>query len=61
MLTGIDLWMRTLKIGLPFTLKHKPDYTKLWRKEHCAGSTIPSRWRHQLRPPLVGVPVEHQS
>lgn len=34
-LAGIDMWMRTLKIGLPITMKHKPDHTKLWRKEHC--------------------------
>ena len=26
-IAGIDMWMRTLKIGLPFTLKHTPDYT----------------------------------
>ncbi|AMK23610.1 MULTISPECIES: electron transfer flavoprotein-ubiquinone oxidoreductase [unclassified Sphingobium] len=32
-LAGIDMWMRTLKIGLPFTMKHKPDCEKLWRKE----------------------------
>jgi electron-transferring-flavoprotein dehydrogenase len=25
--------MRTLKVGLPFTMKHKPDAEKLWRKE----------------------------
>ncbi len=35
LLAGIDMWMRTLKIGLPITMKHKPDYAKLWRKEHC--------------------------
>ena len=34
-LAGIDMWMRVLKIGLPITMKHKPDHTKLWRKEHC--------------------------
>src|SRR3546814_3523557 len=32
-LAGIDMWMRTLKIGLPFTMKHKPDAEKLWRSE----------------------------
>jgi len=32
-LAGIDMWMRTLKIGLPFTMKHKPDAEKLWRKD----------------------------
>ena len=40
-LAGIDMWMRTLKIGLPITMKHKPDYTKLWRKEHCAKIDYP--------------------
>lgn len=35
LLAGVDMWMRTLKIGLPFTMKHKPDHTKLLRKEQC--------------------------
>jgi electron-transferring-flavoprotein dehydrogenase len=34
-LAGVDMWMRTLKIGLPFTMKHKPDNEKLWRKDAC--------------------------
>lgn len=34
-LAGIDMWMRTLKIGLPFTMKHKPDCEKLWTKDHA--------------------------
>lgn len=34
-LAGIDMWMRTLKIGLPFTMKHKPDNEKLWRADAC--------------------------
>jgi len=33
LLAGIDMWMRFLKIGLPFTLKHHPDYDTLWRKD----------------------------
>jgi electron-transferring-flavoprotein dehydrogenase len=33
LLAGIDMWMRTLKIGLPFTMKHKPDAEKLWSKD----------------------------
>ncbi len=40
-LAGIDMWMRTLKIGLPIKMKHKPDYTKLWRKEHCSKIDYP--------------------
>lgn len=35
LLAGIDMWMRTLKIGLPFTMKHKPDNEKIWRKDAC--------------------------
>ncbi|MEA3388651.1 electron transfer flavoprotein-ubiquinone oxidoreductase [Sphingobium sp. CCH11-B1] len=40
-LAGIDMWMRTLKIGLPFTMKHKPDNEKIWRKESCAKIAYP--------------------
>ncbi|HKY81111.1 MAG TPA: electron transfer flavoprotein-ubiquinone oxidoreductase [Sphingobium sp.] len=32
-LAGIDMWMRTWKIGLPFTMKHKADCEKIWPKE----------------------------
>src|SRR3546814_8038269 len=35
------MWMRTLKIGLPFTMKHEPDHTKLWRKDQCAKIEYP--------------------
>ena len=31
---GIDLWLNAWKIGVPWTLKHKPDHTRLRRKEH---------------------------
>jgi electron-transferring-flavoprotein dehydrogenase len=33
LLAGTDMWMRTLKIGLPFTLKHTPDNEQLWRRD----------------------------
>jgi electron-transferring-flavoprotein dehydrogenase len=33
LLAGIDMWMRTLRIGLPFTLKHHKDNETLWRKD----------------------------
>ncbi len=33
LLAGIDMWMRYLGIGLPFTMKHKPDNEGLWRKD----------------------------
>ena len=33
LLAGIDMWMRYLKIGLPFTLRHHPDNETLYRKD----------------------------
>ncbi|HEX6376664.1 MAG TPA: electron transfer flavoprotein-ubiquinone oxidoreductase [Allosphingosinicella sp.] len=33
LLAGIDMWMRTLKIGLPFTLGHHPDNATLYRRD----------------------------
>ena len=33
LLAGIDMWMRYLKIGLPFTMRHRPDKETLWRKD----------------------------
>jgi electron-transferring-flavoprotein dehydrogenase len=35
LVAGIDMWMRQLGIGLPFTLHSKADHTKLWPKEEC--------------------------
>ena len=32
-LAGADMWMRTLKIGLPFTMKHHRDYETLERAD----------------------------
>lgn len=32
-LAGADMWMRTLKIGLPFSMKHHPDYTMTGRAD----------------------------
>ena len=32
-LAGIDMWMRTLKIGLPILMKHHPDHTTIQRKD----------------------------
>jgi len=32
-LAGTDMWMRTLKIGLPLTMKHHADHTSLWRRD----------------------------
>jgi electron-transferring-flavoprotein dehydrogenase len=33
LLAGIDMWMRVLKIGLPFTMNHRPDHEGLRRKD----------------------------
>jgi electron-transferring-flavoprotein dehydrogenase len=33
LLAGIDMWMRTLRIGLPFTMKHHRDNETLLRKD----------------------------
>ena len=33
LLAGIDMWMRQLGIGLPFTMKHHPDNETLHRKD----------------------------
>lgn len=33
LLAGTDMWMRTLKIGLPITMKHHPDHKSLWRRD----------------------------
>jgi len=33
LLAGTDMWMRYLRIGLPFTMKHHPDNTSIWRKD----------------------------
>ncbi|MGF7147688.1 electron-transferring-flavoprotein dehydrogenase [Sphingomonas zeicaulis] len=35
LVAGADMWMRYLKIGLPFTFKHKPDHEKLWQANQC--------------------------
>jgi electron-transferring-flavoprotein dehydrogenase len=33
LLAGTDMWMRYLKIGLPFTMKHHRDSESLWRAD----------------------------
>ena len=33
LLAGLDMWMRQLRIGLPFTMKHRPDHETLLRKD----------------------------
>ncbi len=40
-LSGIDMWMRTLKIGLPFTMKHHPDNETLHRADICTKIDYP--------------------
>jgi electron-transferring-flavoprotein dehydrogenase len=41
LLAGIDMWMRTLRIGLPITMKHEPDNKKLRRSDACARIDYP--------------------
>ena len=41
MLAGADMWMRYLRIGLPYEMGHKPDYTKLWRADQCVKIEYP--------------------
>ena len=33
LLSGVDMWMRNLGIGLPFTLKHHKDNEGMWRQD----------------------------
>jgi len=33
MLAGADMWMRQMRIGLPYTLRHHPDHTTLLRRD----------------------------
>ena len=40
-LAGADMWMRTLGIGLPFTMKHHADHTSLRRKDQARPITYP--------------------
>ena len=40
-LAGIDMWMRQIGIGLPFTMKHHPDNEGLWRKDLVAPIDYP--------------------
>jgi electron-transferring-flavoprotein dehydrogenase len=40
-LAGADMWMRQLKIGLPFTMRHHPDNETLWRKDMVAPIEYP--------------------
>jgi electron-transferring-flavoprotein dehydrogenase len=32
-MAGADMWMRYLKVGFPFTMRHHPDNETLWRKD----------------------------
>jgi electron-transferring-flavoprotein dehydrogenase len=41
LLAGADMWMRYLKVGLPFTMRHHPDNESLWRKDMVAPIEYP--------------------
>jgi electron-transferring-flavoprotein dehydrogenase len=38
---GVDMWLNYLGIGVPWTLRHKADNTRLRRKEHVAPIAYP--------------------
>ena len=38
---GLDMWLNYLKIGVPWTLKLRPDHTTLGRKENVAPIAYP--------------------
>jgi electron-transferring-flavoprotein dehydrogenase len=40
-LAGADMWMRTLRIGLPITMKHHPDNESLWRRDRVKPIVYP--------------------
>jgi electron-transferring-flavoprotein dehydrogenase len=40
-LSGIDMWMRQIGIGLPFTMKHKPDHEQTLRKDQAKPIAYP--------------------
>ena len=48
MLGGVEMWMRTLGIGLPFTLSHgKPDHAAMKKADECKPIDYPNpmaRW-----------------
>jgi electron-transferring-flavoprotein dehydrogenase len=41
MIAGIVMWLEYLGLRLPFTMKHKPDSKKLWRKDLVKPITYP--------------------
>ena len=41
LLAGVDMWMRQLGIGLPFTMRHHADHETLWRKDMVAPISYP--------------------
>jgi electron-transferring-flavoprotein dehydrogenase len=38
---GVDMWAQTLKLPVPWTFRHKPDHTKLWRKDQVHPISYP--------------------
>ena len=41
LVAGMDLWMRQLTIGLPFSFKHKPDHSQLWHANQAQKPVYP--------------------
>ena len=59
---GLDMWLGQLGIGLPWTLKHKADHPSLKPQgKGQADRLSQARRGADLRPPVVGVRVQHQS
>ena len=58
---GIDMWLNYLGIGLPWTLKHHADQHHASAQGQLPADRISqARRRSDVRPPVLGVPVEHQ-
>ena len=38
---GLDMWLGQLRIGVPWTLRHKPDHMRLKRKDHVRPIAYP--------------------
>jgi electron-transferring-flavoprotein dehydrogenase len=38
---GADMWLRQMKLGLPYTLKHRRDHSTLWRRDLVPAPVYP--------------------
>ena len=59
---GLDMWLNQLKIGVPWTLKHRADNLSLKPQGRRPSDRLPeARRRTDVRPAFVGVRIKHQS